>query len=97
MEFRLAEILGMPVSIMKLTLTQNEYHKWLRYLQYKQPEVQEIQMAVLTTVASNAMGGKSKVDDFLLSKPPKPAKKHVGMSSNDVRAALMGLAIKKGK
>ncbi len=97
MEFRLAEILGMPVSVMKLTLSQNEYKKWILYLQHKQPEITEIQLAVLSTLVSNGLGSKSKVDEFILSKPKKVVKKKSGISEADVRGALMSFRTKKMK
>ena len=64
----------MPVFIMKQVLPYKEFIGWVNYIRNKPPSIQEYQMAVLTTVAANAMGGKSKHTDFLVSKMPKQTK-----------------------
>lgn len=68
MTFKVALALGQPVWYMKATMPQQEFLQWISYFANAKPDVQEQQMAVLTTVAANAMGGKAKVTDFLLSK-----------------------------
>ncbi len=74
MTFRVALALGQPVWYMKATMPHQEFLQWISYFNNRPPEVQEQQMAVLTTVAANAMGGKAKVTDFLLSKVTKKGK-----------------------
>ena len=64
----------MPVFMMKQVLTYREFAGWVDYIRNKPPNIQEFQMAVLTSVAANAMGGKSKYTDFLVSKMPKSNK-----------------------
>ncbi len=56
-------------------LTPNDYYKWVAYLSHKKPEVTEIQLAVLSTLVSNGLGGKAKVDDFLISIEKKQKEK----------------------
>ena len=74
----LAEKLCQPVWYLQQTMPQNEFLQWMSYYRNKRPDIQEQQMAVLTTVATNAMGGKRKVEDFLISRTksdkPKPMK-----------------------
>ena len=65
----------MPVFIMKQVLSHSEFRGWIKYIRNKPPSIQEHQMAVLTTVAINAMGGKAKHTDFLVSKQPKSTQK----------------------
>ena len=85
----------MPVEIMKSVLTQVDYQKWVSYFQYKQPDIQEIQLAVLSTLVSNGLGGKAKVDDFLLSKQDSRMedKAPKAMTEEEVRGAFAGFAI----
>lgn len=52
---------------MKSVMPVSEFNGWMKYYAQKPPDVQELQMAVLCTIVSNAVGGKSKVDDFILS------------------------------
>jgi hypothetical protein len=59
---------------MKATMPHSEYLQWVSYFENKKPDIQEQQMAILTTVAANAMGGKAKVTDFLVSKVKKGSK-----------------------
>ncbi len=67
-EHRIAEILHVPVRHMKEILTTSEFNKWIAYLSFKNPDVNEIQLAVLSTLVSNGLGGKAKVNDFIVSK-----------------------------
>jgi hypothetical protein len=85
----------MPVFAMKSILPVSEYNKWLIFLQDDEPDVTEIQLAVLTTMVSNGLGGKGKVKDFIIRKP-KVEKKPQGVGENEVRGAL-GLFAKKAK
>lgn len=78
-------------------MPQTEFIQWIAYLNNKGPDITEQQLAVLTTVAANAMGGKHKVTDFLVSKrtehqsssSPKP------LDMAGVRGAFNGIATKK--
>ena len=85
----------MPVSVMKAVITRNEFDKWMIYLQNKQPEIQEIQLAVLSTLVANGLGSKSKVHDFLISKPEKNTADTptAGMDAASVRSAFSGIAV----
>lgn len=82
----------MPVFIMKTVVPMSEFKKWLIFLEDDEPDVTEIQLAVLSTLVSNGLGGKAKVNDFLLRKPKKEITK--GVSEKDVRGAL-GMFSKK--
>ncbi len=84
----------MPVEMMKSILTETDYQKWVSYYQYKQPEVQEIQLAVLSSMVSNGLGGKATVDDFLLSKQSSRMEDKTPkvMSVDEVRGAFAGFA-----
>jgi len=69
---------------MRQILPASEYQGWIKYLRDKPPDVQEHQMAVLTTVLINSNGGKAKHTDFLISKQPKydkPAQTHTAFDS----------------
>ena len=57
----------MPVFYMKAILPDEEYDQWMTYLRYKKPNVEEVQLAVLSSMVSAGLGGKGKVDDFLIS------------------------------
>ena len=84
----------MPVTVMRQVLTHAEFTKWLAYFKYKQPDVTEIQLAVLSTIVASAAGNKDvKVKDFLISnksgEPPKP------ISSNEIKSIFGAMAVKK--
>ncbi len=92
----------MPVFMMRQIMPMDEYKDWLSYFFYKEAEVTEVQLAVLSTMVSNGLGGKGKVDDFLITdkmqKAALPKKKtSQGMGSEDVRAAFGGMFTKKMK
>ncbi len=88
----------MPVFVMKQVLPHTEYRKWLSYLQYQEPDTQEIQLAVLSTIVSNALGGKSKVKDYLINKPEERLEQRrlrtKGMSASQVAAVFSGVTKK---
>lgn len=65
----MCEILGMTISQMRTTLTYSEYSKWMLYLNNKEPSITELQLAMLSTLVSNGLGGKHKLQDFIISKP----------------------------
>ncbi len=69
MEFKVAEVLHMPVFMMRRILPADEYLKWLSYFAHKRPDVQEQQMARLMLMINRALGGKAQsADEFLVSK-----------------------------
>ncbi len=76
---------------MKAMLTPNEYYKWVSYLSHKKPEVTEIQLAVLSTLVSNGLGGKAAVKDFLISDSGPKIQNTGGMSNDQVKAAFSGV------
>ena len=85
----------MPVFALKTIMPSSEYKKWLIFLQEDEPDVTEIQLAVLSTLVSNGLGGKAKVDDFILRKPQKDtSNKSKGVGEKEVRGAL-GMFSKK--
>lgn len=55
-------------------MPMDEFMKWISYLNNKPPNIQEQQMAVLSTIVANALGGKTKVKDFIISKMPEAEK-----------------------
>ena len=62
----------MTVAVMKLSLTRAEYFKWISYYQNKNPEIQEIQLAVISSMIARGLGSKdSSADDFIISKMSK--------------------------
>ena len=83
---------------MRQTMPKREFMQWLSYLHFKQPDIQEQQMAVLTTVAANAMGGKKKVTDFIISKPKRNTVTHSSgaqvMSADSIRGVFGSVAKK---
>tara|TARA_R110000772_G_scaffold5454_1_gene19456 strand:- start:11315 stop:11563 length:249 start_codon:yes stop_codon:yes gene_type:complete len=79
-------MLGQPVWLLRVTMPRDEFMKWISYLNNKPPTIQEQQMAVLSTIVSNALGGKAKVKDFLVSKTPKQKVKN--MTATDMREAF---------
>lgn len=75
-------------------MTTREFIGWQLYFKNKGPDIQEIQLAVLSTIVSNGLGGKRKVGDFLIT---NEREKHIpknqkGMSETSVRAAFAGIA-----
>jgi hypothetical protein len=91
-------MLHIPVFMLRSVLPNSEYHKWLAFMQYKEADTQEIQMAVLSSIVSNALGGKAKVKDFLINKPEERIEqrrlKTRGMSDSQVSAVFSGIAKK---
>jgi len=84
--------------MLKTIMPVSEYNKWLIFLKDDEPDVTEIQLAVLSTLVSNGLGGKAKVSDFILRKSEKktPTGGHTGVTENEVRGAL-GMFAKKAK
>lgn len=80
-------------------MTPSEYNGWMIYLSNKQPDVTEIQLAVLSSLVSNGLGSKRSVDDFILSKSERTkqptAKQHEDgtLTQLAVQASFAGVAI----
>ncbi len=86
-------MLGIPVSVLTTVLTKAEYFKWLSYIQYKQPDSLEMQIAVLTAMTHAAAGGKdSTYEDFLIHKRDLSTTQPKEMNPVDVGAFFGNLA-----
>ena len=84
----------MPVFVMKATMPRSEYVGWLSYLRYEDPDVTEMQLATLTMVVSNALGGKAKVKDFLVRKPDNNSVSDgKEMSMDAIKGVFGGVAV----
>ena len=80
-------------------MPHKELMGWLSYMRYEEPDVQEIQLAVLSTLVSSGLGNKkAKVDNFLIRKraPTQATADTKGVSEKQVRGAL-GMFTKKAK
>ena len=64
----------MPVFAMRALLPDEEYYQWMIYLRYKKPSINEIQLANISALIIQAVGGKAKVSDFILSDNETPTK-----------------------
>ena len=89
----------MPVFVMRAILPYREYLGWMRYLA-QEPDMRdilEIQLATLSTQVSGIFGGKSKFDDFLLSKSKRKDSGTSGTTNVDeaVMSAFAGLTVVK--
>lgn len=84
----------MPISALNLVLSEREYTKWLSYEMYKYPDANELQMARLTLLVAQGLGGKNlKIEDFMINDPKKFNKpKAKVMSTESVRSAFSMLA-----
>lgn len=60
----------------------------MKYFNQKPADITEIQLAILSTIVSNALGGKTKVEDFILS---ASSKKKPVITENDVTSLFRGL------
>ena len=76
---------------MKAVVTQPEFDLWMLYFHQKQPDVTELQLAVLSAIASNGLGGKTKVEDFILSGKGNKKSKPKEMSPDDVAMAMRSM------
>lgn len=81
-------MLGQPVWYTRATMPKDEFLKWVSYIQNKPPSIEEQQLAVLSTLVSNGLGGKAKVTDFLVSKTPESKPKKA--TASDLRG-LFGM------
>lgn len=90
---RLAKVLGKTVHEIENTMSVSELKKWAVYLSQEHSNSIEIQLALLTTVVANAMGGKAKIEDFLVTQYKVETKKvtTTPMSAKDVRAKFSNL------
>lgn len=54
-------------------MSTSELRGWAQYLSMEPVNSTEVQLALLTTVVANILGGKSSIEDFLITsyKPPK--------------------------
>ncbi len=76
-------------------LTKREYHQWLAYFKYKQPDETEIQLALIAAIISQGLGNKkAKMTDFIINKKDADKPSSTIMSENEVRAVFAGLATK---
>jgi len=51
-------------------MTREELHSWNKYLNEETPDIQEMQMAVMSNMIARYAGSKtSKFNDFLIRKP----------------------------
>ena len=57
-------MLGKTLTELKNTMPKSELRLWATYMSQEPSNSTELQLALLTTVASNMMGGKNKLDDF---------------------------------
>ncbi len=75
-EMDITLLLGQPsVHAMRSTLTQEEFYKWVRYLQLHPLYGERIQLAQMAMMLSAFMGSKdSKFEDFYTNKHPEPEK-----------------------
>ena len=94
----MAEVLGMPVAVMRQVLTTTEYHGWLAYFQYQSPDVQEIQMATLTLMVAQGLGAKNaQHTDYIVRKPKKTKSTEAPtptgvLTQNEVMSVFAGIA-----
>lgn len=89
-------MLGMPVFVMKATMPRSEYMGWLSFLRYEEPDINEIQLATLSMLVANALGGKSKVKDFIVRKPDnnnRVSGQPKEMEADAIRSVFSGIAV----
>lgn len=79
-------------------MPMSEFRRWMIFLKDDEPDVNETQMAVLSTLVSTGLGNKkAKVNDFIIRKPKKTiTENHKGVTEKQVRGAL-GMFAKKAK
>ena len=66
---------------MKTMVTKSEFLGWIKYFNQKPPEVTEVQLATIASLVSTAAGGKTKIDDFILSNKSSSKKKKADAES----------------
>lgn len=65
----------MPVSVMKMVLSNSEFSGWIKYIRQKPADITEVQLATIASLVSTAAGGKAKIEDFILSNKNSKKKK----------------------
>ncbi len=84
----------MPVAVMKAVLTRSEFLKWLAYFRDKPADANEVQMAVLTSLVSAAMGNKKvKMSDFMITKDRPKNKKSTILLTDDPASSIEAHAL----
>jgi len=63
----------------------NELNSWAEYLSMEPSNSIEIQLALLTTIVANMMGGKKSVDDFIITSYRPKVDKPIFMDEADVK------------
>jgi len=87
----------MPVFVMRSVLSANEFTGWLLYLQQRGPDVNEIQMAMLTTLVGKGLGDKSAtIEKFIISNT-ETKNETASQKVNEVGAVLSAMSVKKMK
>jgi len=82
----------MTVAVMKMSLTRSEYFRWISYYQSKNPEIEEIQLAVIASMVARGLGSKdAKAEDFIISKTTPSKQKELEMDANDVGNFFSGM------
>lgn len=72
----------------------SEYVGWQKYLSIEPWNSIEIQSALIATVQSNSMGGKSKIEDMLITQKKHSSKPDdKPMSGTEVLSVFKGLGI----
>ena len=83
----------MTVNVMLNSMSEEEYTNWSKYItKHETPDVQEIQLAVISNLIVSAMGSKKKTTykDFLLR---GNTKKKEPISSDAIKAIFATLTI----
>ena len=74
-------------------MSQREFYGWLDYLNDKGPDVQELQLAVLSNMVASGLGSKkSKVSDFIITKQRQQISSTGVMDEKTVRSTFSALA-----
>ncbi len=97
MQYKIAELFGVPVRVMRQMLTSTEYMGWVQYFEHKPPDIPEVQLAIISTLIANAMGSKrkSKVSDFIISKQvEKQERKLRPMEDNEIRSTFATVSVR---
>ena len=83
----------MPVSELNTRLTKKEYHQWIAYFNQKQPDVQEMQMAILTSMVAQGLGSKkAQMNDFLIHKLKPTDNELKPLPMGDIEAVFASFA-----
>lgn len=74
---------------MKAIVSKQEFNGWIKYFKQKPADVTEIQLAILSTIVNNALGGKATVKDFIMS--GDATKKKTTIDPDEVSSLFRGL------